>query len=350
MQPFKDEDDIDLFISPSRFSGRTPSAKSTRGRIFGDPPGGQPAGAGGLPPAGGRAGASGGRPPNPRRNQMPQERAAAAGGMGHPSMSKGIAEQSRIRSMVSSANLLAALVGLLLMGVAGWLAAKQENPGVRALFAAELQLLQSPLYFGAVLFIAGLSMVLFGAVIGAGALSEGLASGYILHEQRKLFMCYSALVFLALIGLCASAIAAMAPIMAFQGKGGIDMGVWSTLSPALLCQYEARAGCGGLEVGSCTLVAPLTAGQKSTCPGLYCSDLCGQRASAPPGQECSRCKEVLNVEACRDHEIRTNRLKGCGESLLREVRFLWYLALASSGAGIATVLGVTIVDVLAAST
>ncbi len=36
MQPFKDDDDIDLFISPSRFSGRTPCAASTRGRIFGE--------------------------------------------------------------------------------------------------------------------------------------------------------------------------------------------------------------------------------------------------------------------------------------------------------------------------
>lgn len=262
---------------------------------------------------------------------------------------KGIAEQSRIRSMVSSANMIAALIGLIIMGVAAWVAAKQENPGIRALFEVELQLLQSPLYFGAVLFIAGLCMLLFGAVIGAGSLSEGLASGYILHEQRKLFMCYSALVFLALIGLCASSIASIAPIMAFQGAKRIDMGTWSTISPSLLCQYELRHECGGLDTGSCTIVTPLTSEQKSTCPGFYCSEFCGPDVSLPPGMECSRCKEVKNLAACRSHEITTNRKRGCGAILLRESRFLWYLILATSGAGIATVLGVTIVDVLAAS-
>ncbi len=269
-------------------------------------------------------------------------------GKGAPPLPKGIVEQSRVRGIISTANLLAACVGLIVIGASTWVARKQQNPGIFALFQVDLQLLSSPLYFAVVFFASGLAMVLFGAAIGAGPLAEGLASGYILQDQRKLFISYQILLFLSLIGLCFTIVGSMTPLMNFKGQHSIDPGVWNRMSPSLVCEYEQANECGGVNTGSCTLNAPSTVTQTQTCPGLFCAKFCAKNNSSST-LDCSRCKQLRKADECRAHELNANRQTGCGGLLLNDARVLLYFILVVSAIGLGTILSVAVVDVMASS-
>lgn len=262
----------------------------------------------------------------------------------------GIAEQARIRSAISCANCVAATLGLVVAAAAAYVASGQRDVGaVALLFSAAPPPVRSPLYIGVALFVGGITMVLYGAGVGMGALAEGLSSGLVTQAHRVTFVLYLVLVFIALTACTMGMIVSGGALVAIQGPDSVTRGIWTAIPSEIICHYEQAHRCAGRIADTCMPVLGST-NALSDCPAIFCNHFCQTKNSS--NVDCAPCRTLIargSISRCLSHELKTNKVNGCSSGIIRRVRVLMVVALTASLTGFVTSLTVAIANLMVSS-
>lgn len=362
-QPFKDadgEEDFNLFVSPSRYSGRTPNAATAKSRVFQDAA--KMKAQFEKEEEGNANNNVTRRPkqppkqrqeqPRPKQNEVPQEGLDRVIpivphlDLESADPATNIVSQSRVRHRVACVNWLAAGVGFALLLCASWVCLREFEAALVAVLINHMPLFHTPLLLGAALAVGAVSMVLYGAVLGAGSLAKAISAGFVTRTYRTSLIIYESLIFLSLVAFSLTLVSSSVGLLSFKGLKTVREVTWNSLPPVDRCNFELYNNCVGFYRGSCTNSSGNNIAQ---CGGLFCQTQCTLLNN--PGA-CKTCGKRLTGELlkqCADHELHTNSIYGCGSALLRRSRIVLVLAFAASVLGLTTGLSVGVVDLLSTS-
>ena len=317
-QPFKaDSEDFNVFVSPRLFSGRTPSAATTKTRVFQDA----------------------------TRMQLELQAVASEeqpAGNNDAKRPAGIEIQSILRRRIAIANWIAVAVGFFVIMSGSWVAAEHFERAISPVIYHAARVLGEPLYLGGALVIAGIAMICYG-IVGSGSLSSALASGSLNRTQRITLVLYEVLMLLALTACVLALFASGSALEAYKGRSVVPTHTWRAIPPHTRCTYELLQGCVGHIRGQCTSIKdPVT-----QCAGLHCQKVCQAQGKS---SECQKCavlvKHKLIFSQCVKHELNSNVDVGCGESLLRRARILLVASALAGMLGSVCTVGVAVFDLL----
>jgi len=360
-QPFKDdedEDDFNLFVSPSRYSGRTPNAATVKSRVFQDASKMKGAFENEATDDAPKTSRPPKHPPKQKQEQPPPQKQAPKPRQGPPpavphlDLESGgrdpaadIVSQSHVRHRIACVNWLAAGVGFALLLCASWVCLREFETALVAVLTKHMPLFHTPILLGLALAVGAMSMVLYGAVLGAGSLAKAISMGFVTRTHRTSLIIYESLIFISLVAFTLTLVSTSVALLSFKGHTTVRAETWNSLSPLVRCNFELINGCVGFKRGSCTG----SSGDIAQCGGLFCKNQC--LVLKNPGA-CKACGNVLtgkHLQRCTDHELHTNSIYGCGSALLRRSRIVLVLAFAVSVFGLTTGLSVGVVDLLSTS-
>lgn len=369
-QPFKDadeEDDFNMFVSPSRYSGRTPNAATAKSRVFQDAAK-MKAQFEKEEEASNRNGNSNidrTRPPKlpqppkqkeerPKQKEVPKEREGPIPVVPHLDLESGsrdpatnIVNQSRVRHRVACVNWLAAAVGFALLLCASWVCLREFEAALVAVLVKHMPLFHTPLLLGTALVVGAMSMVLYGAVLGAGSLAKAISAGFVTRTHRTSLIIYESLIFLSLVAFSLTLVSSSSALLSFKGLKTVREETWNSLPPVDRCNFELYNGCVGFYRGSCT--DGFRGKNIAQCGGLFCHNQCALLNNPGACKTCGNQLTGKNLKKCIDHELHTNSIYGCGSALLRRARIVLVLAFSTSVLGLTTGLSVGVVDLLSTS-
>lgn len=345
-QPFKndDPDDFNLFVSPRAFSGRTPSAATVKTRVFQHPFHIQQAlEAVASQDNNGDFNHASAPAPAPSDIEKPHADIVKPS----PSTPRGYEEQATVRRRVSVVNWFAAICGFVVIVCGVWVAGEHFDAAVPPVIYNAASILGEPLYLGAALLVAGISMVCYGAVLGSGTLAVALASGSMrTRSQRLSLVLYEVLMFLTFVACSLTLFGAATALVRYGGDHAVPVAVWRNIPPLVRCDYERRNHCVGHLRGQCSSVK----GNVALCAGLHCQKACVIHKDR--GQ-CASCKSLIDDQNkfrhCVTHELKSNVDAGCGAHLLRKARIVLVVASIAAVLGNLATLVVAVVDILVAS-
>ncbi len=331
-QPFKpddDDEDFNLFVSPSRFSGRTPSAATAKSRVFQDaarhlprPP---------LPPPPTA-------PPVTTTNKPPRPPRLPKINTKRDANTVDIESQALVRRRVSTVNWCAAIVGFVIVVLSVPIGFEQIDSVLVVSQSSAAPLLRTPVYLAAALFVGGTAMMIYGVVLGVGAIAEALSAGVATRAQRVSLILYEVCVFLALVAFAIVLVTCTTGLMTMKGRSSVGVGIWTAVGPPERCQYQRRWRCVGVVGGKCVGGA--------VCAGHLCNS-----CRLKKGRGCNRCARLIAqkplLDACIVMEKRGANFRGCGPVALRNLRFVLVGAVFAAVLGIVTSLAVGVVDLLA---
>lgn len=368
-----DHEDVDVFVSPRRFGGRTPGPKATVQKIFEEDKAErerenaakQELGFEGVKynydsERGGKFSHTNykklsfcGTPKLFGSNRFPKQSMWTCSHVRFHFLlclldtgefvHKTVGRNNALSKALVVANYILGVLGIYFVGVAIWAILQQRNAGVLSYTSRQGFVIRSPVVFGVCFLICAAGCILSGYFVGVRHVAPSIVEGLQRDGRRKAILWYQILSAGTVIIIALIFLAALPPLHSANSTG-ISTTDWQDMSvshPARICSYEVANKCAGAKDRTCS---GSTRASDKGCPGHYCTDTC-KVTSSRPETNISLCTACLtsfasssDLTKCKASESRAESSGTCIVRLRQDVQVFLTVVVASSGVGIGILL------------
>ena len=240
------------------------------------------------------------------------------------------------------------LLGCALIAFGSWMLL-ETSTAFEAYLEAEGQLLRRRSILTGIILTGGILLFLTGA-LGLGILIFRAGSR---RKQKIVFYVTEGLIFLAfLLSAGLLCISILALVQSASKRNSLGEAGWLHLveeAPNRACIYETEFGCSGFLQDQCR-ASTSNATIRSFCPGHFCTDQCRVLSSNPSKlgecQHCTSTRRAFDYPACKVWESRNSGQTGCDKSIRDEIVVVFTILLVLSVASCSWIMFSTIVTAI----